>query len=308
MLVLAGALLASPALAQEDDDLAPLTRKKPEAKPKPKPKPSKPPVKPSKPTTASDDDLAPLTPIRGELVIKLAATVTSHRAKVTIDDRDLGALPLGPQSLNTGEHTVTVRAPGFAHWTKKVTVTPNKSTELNVTLEGTAALVSVSSDVQGAEVVINGKGMGMAPIEDLEIAPGNATILVRKDGFRESVQTLKLVAGKEYPLSVKLSSPGATSALVADSDRPEVSGNLFPAANTETPISIETTVESTPVYKRWYFWAGGAAVVAAVAAGVFVGVSYSRAKPSEESVVCGAKGCSGCIGLGTCSGTGIVAW
>lgn len=297
VMALAGALMAAPAWGQEDDDLAPLTpKKKPDgAKPKPKPRPARPPVvvKP-RPAPTPDEDLAPLTPLMGDLVLKLAATSTTRRAKVTIDDKDVGTLPVPPQTLSPGEHTVVVRAPGFAWWTRKVTLVGNKPSEVTVTLEATAALVSVTSDSSGAEVLINGKGVGTAPVEEMEVAPGSTTIVVRKDGFAESTQTVKLVAGREYPISVKLGTVPVTPAIVAGSDRPE-NTNLTPA-NPDASLGLEASVEPTPAYKRWYVWAGAAAVVAAVAVGVGVGVNNSKPKRLTEAEICGPKGCDACIG------------
>ena len=171
-IALAGALFSAPAWAQDDDDLAPLTpRKKVDGKPKPKPKvaprpmvkPKPAPVTTTPPITPADDDLAPLAPVKADLVIKLAASSLARHAKVTIDDREVGTLPLPPQSINTGEHTVVVRAPGFAPFTRKVTIVGTRANELSVALEATAALLSVTADVPGSEVLINGRSVGTAP-------------------------------------------------------------------------------------------------------------------------------------------------
>jgi hypothetical protein len=246
------------------------------------------------PTPTPDEDLAPLPPLMSELVLKLAATSATRRAKVTIDDKDVGTLPLSPQMLSPGEHTVTVRAPGFAWWTRKVTLVGNKPSDVTVTLEATAALVSVTADSSGAEVLINGKGVGTAPVDEMEVAPGTTTIVVRKEGFTESTQTVKLIAGREYPISVKLGVAPVATAIVAGSDRPE-NTNLTPA-NPDASLGLEASVEPTPVYKRWYVWAGAAAVVAAVAVGVGVGVSSSKPKRLTEAEICGPGGCDACIG------------
>jgi hypothetical protein len=300
VLALAGALCAVPAWGQDDDDLAPLTptkkKNEPKAKPKPKPPPAKPAPKP-KPapvTNNTDDELAPLAPMKGELQLKLAASAATRRAKVTIDDKDAGTLPLAAQSLAAGDHVVSVRAPGFSIWKKTLTVTANKTTEITVPLEATAALVSVTADSSGAEVLINGKGVGTAPVEELEVPPGSTTIVVRKEGYKDASTTVKLVAGREYPISIKLGAPAAATNLVAQTDRPE-NTNLTPA-NTETPGGLEGTYEPTPVYKRWYVWVGAAAVVAAVAVGVAVGVNSSKPHVLSDKEICGGA-CDACIGF-----------
>lgn len=296
VIALGGALFAGPAFAQDDDDLMPLSPTKKKADPKPKPKPkAKPKAPPKQPVTSSDDELTPLTPSKGDLVLKVAGAAPK-RAKVTIDDRDVGTLPISSQSLSVGEHTVAIRTPGHATWTKKITIIANKPTEVPVILEANAALVSVSSDTPGAQVVINGKLVGTAPLEETEIPPGAATISVRKEGYKESTQTLKLIAGKEYPLSVKLGAPiTTTTTIIANTDRPE-NPNLVPPPNED--LGLATRVEeSEPIYTKWYFWAGAAAVVAVVAVGSAVAVSGSQQRPLGESAICGPAGCDSCIGF-----------
>jgi hypothetical protein len=299
VMALSGALLAGQAFAQDDDDelmdLGPSKKKDPKAKPKPKPKPA---VKPApKPSAASDDELAPLTPAKGELVLKLAAGTTLKKAKVTIDDKDVGTFPVPSQSVSTGEHVIVIRAQGHATWTKKVNVGAGKPTEVIANPEANAAIVSITTDTNGAQVSINGKVLGTAPIEELEVAPGAATITVHKDGYKDLTQTLKLVAGKEYPISVKLGAPiPATEAVAAapTTDRPE-NTNLVPAASED--VGVSTRVEpSSPIYTRWYFWAGAVAVVAAVAVGSAVGVSAGTPKRLGEKDICGPTGCDACIG------------
>ena len=300
VIALGGALLAGPVFAQDDDELMQLGPKKkvdPKAKPKTKIKPRPPVTRP--PVTSNDDELTPLTPSKGDLVLKFAPGAAPRRAKVTIDDREIGTLPIGTQSLSAGEHTVAIRAPGHVTWTKKVTVLANKPTEVPVTLEANAALVSVAADTNGAQVLINGKLMGTAPLEDLELPPGATTITVRREGYKDSTQTLKLVAGKEYPISVKLGLPvTAPTEPIATTDRPE-NRDLLPPPN-ET-VGLGTTLEeSPPIYTRWYFWAGAVAVVAAVAVGTAVGVSSSQPRPLGERKICGDSGCDSCIGF-TCT-------
>ena len=286
-------LVASPVLAQDDDMLTPLGPSKKKAKPKPKPKPRPAVIKPATPV-AVDDELAPLTPARGELVLKLAAGLTTRRARVTIDDKEVGVLPIAAQTLSAGEHMVAVRAPGHATWTKKVTIAAAKPTDVTVGLEPNAAIVSVSTDTIGAQVLINGKLVGSAPIDELEVPPGNTTIAVRKEGYRDATQTVKLVAGKEYPISVKLGAPTATSVIVATpTDRPE-NPNLIPPPTDSIPAEVAYE-ESPPVYKRWYVWAGVAAVVAAVAIGTAVGVSLSQPRRLPEDEICASRTADGSI-------------
>lgn len=292
-LVLALVAFSLPAFAQSDDDLlAPLpgaAAKKKVAKPKPKPKVA-PSTKPGKPGAKDPiaDELVPLAPSKGELLVKLA--VPNRRAKLTIDDLDEQGAPWAPRSLPVGEHQVTVKALGFAPWSKKVTVTANKTTEVAASLEPVAAVLLVSSDVPGAEVWLNGKSQGSAPVE-VEAPVGTAEVAVRKEGYREAAQTLKVVAGKEYPLAVRLQ-PAAVAVASptppVESDRP-LETSLTPVASTDVTPGVTDTVEtSPPIYQRWWFWTGVAVVAAGIATASYFGVK--GAQPSQGAQACASVG------------------
>jgi hypothetical protein len=284
------ALLSLGAAAQEDDDLAPLAplpRLKPKPKPKPKPRPA-----------PEDDDLAPIAPIAraGELAVRLAEDMS--RAVLSVDGKDVGLLPLEAQSLPAGEHTVTVRRPGFAPFSKKVTVSGGKRAELEVRLTPMAAVLSVKSDLDDAQVLVDGRVIGTAPVVDHELPPGPVTISVLKEGYREEKQRLTLVAGRDYPIEVKFqAAPVATRV-----DRP-VEQPLAPRAPAAAPpVELRGAPSEAPLYQRWYFWAGVGAAVVAVAAGTAAAVSAATAPPAKlsEQQICGGK-CDGCIGFACAS-------
>lgn len=285
----------------DDDDLAPLTpvkkapAKAPPAKkaPAPAPVPAKrpPPAKQGKAPAGGDDDLAPLTPIanKGDLNVRISTPVQG--AVLSVDGKELGVLPLGPQSLPTGEHLVTVKRVGFAAFVKKVNISAGKTLELEARLAPVAAIISVSSDVTNAQVFLNGRLIGTAPISDFEVPPGPVELSVLKEGFREDKQKLTLVAGKDYPVVVKFSpvKPPVVS------DRPLETSLVPPSSNTAGGLGVAQVAPAAPIYQKWYFWVAVAAGVAAVAAGTAIGVSAAQPPghytPEE---ICG-KPCGGHI-------------
>lgn len=295
--LLLAALVSFSSFAQDDDELAPLAplpkkpAPKPKAKPKPKPAP-KPAVKPK--AEKPDDDLAPIAPIAktGDLVVKVAGGVT--RAVLSIDGKEVGQLPLAPQTVSAGDHTVTVKRAGYAQFVKKVAVPGGKQTEVEAKLAAVSAVISVKSDVDDAQVLINGRLIGTAPVVDYEFPPGPVTISVIKEGFKEDKQKLTLVAGRDYPIKVKFK-----PAQVAAADRP-VEATLTPLVETTPtpPIEVRKGPQETPIYQRWYFWAGVGAVVVAAAAGTAIAVGASNAQPARltDEQICGTK-CDGCIGF-----------
>lgn len=282
------------ALAQDDDDdlapLAPIGKPK-AAKPKPaKPKPAKP--KPAKPAPAApDDDLAPLAPLaaKGDLTVKVAAGLTG--SLLSIDGKEVGALPLPAQSVASGEHTVTVKKAGYAAFVKKVLVAGGKNTEVEAKLTAVAAVLSVTSDVPGAQVLLNGRPIGTVPLKDVEVPAGPAEVAVIKEGFREEAQKINFQLGREYPVVVKFSAPAAT-------DRP-LATNLTPTATAgDVPLTGVSVAPSEPITSKWYFWAGLAAGAVAIGAGVATGVAVSQESGRlTPAGICGGGGCDGCIGI-----------
>lgn len=305
-LLLAVFTLSTSSFAQDDDDLAPLAPKKPKpaAKPKVAPKPKPPPVTTKPKPPDDDDDLAPLAASKGDVVVKLAQGLSN--AILSIDGKDVGPLPVGPQTLPTGEHQVKVRRLGYADFVKKVTVAGGKSVEVDAKLQAINAIVSVTSDVPDAQVFVNNRLVGTAPLSDLELPAGQTEIAVRKDGFKDDKQRINLIAGKDYPIVVKFN-PGTTSTVVAATDRP-VDTKLTPDDTTNvTGPGVSTTVDETPIYGRWYFWAGVAAV--AVGAAVVTGVVVNNNQPPQridEKTVCAVNGgrCDICVGF-QCTAAGL---
>lgn len=266
-LIVALSVLAFPAWAQ-DDDLPAL----PSAKPKPKQNKPKPKPKP-KPAPVADDELPALPPQKGELIVKLATPMKG--AKLTIDDKEIGTLPQPSQTVTAGEHTVTVRRLGYAPFSKKVTVAANKANEVAVSLEASAAVLTVSSDVAGAQVFINGRLAGTAPLIELEVPPGNVDIAVKRDGYHDGTQTLNAKAGRDYPIEVKLGAP-ISETVVATKDDTPVARDLSPSPGTDvgTPITgTETTIDNSPVYQKWWFWAAAVAVVGGIVTASVLGAN-----------------------------------
>ncbi len=301
--------LGQSAWAQDDDDdLAPLvpTKGKPAAKPKPKPKPKPAPAKPPPGKTTrpggDDEDLAPLVATRTEVWVRPPAGMTG--AVLFIDGKEVGPLPLPAQAVAPGEHQLMVKRKAYAVFVKKVTVAVGKTLEVQAAMQPVTALLTVRSDVPDAEVFVNGRLIGTVPIVDHEVPTSTIELEVRKDGFKEEKQRLAVVAGREYPVTVKMKG-GSTTTLVAATDTP-VDTTLVPSAtSTDTDATtVTTSAGATPIYGRWYFWAGVAAVVAA---GVGIGVAAGSGPPPplREPEVCLDGRCDKCINF-TCAATGVV--
>jgi hypothetical protein len=287
--------LTSFAATAQDDLLAPLDANKPKPKPKPKAKPVPHVKRPAKP---SDDEMVgPLVKKKAQIAIKV--TPSSKDAVLFVDGNSEGLVPDHPLELTPGEHTLTVKRPGYADFTKRLTVGEGQVLELGAALEATSGVLTVSSEPDGAEVLVDGRPMGSAPLRDMLLSSGGHDVLVRNAGYEDDLSHLIVKPGKQYNVAAHLkAAPPAVRTLIATSDRPEVT-HLTPSDTAVKPVSTGVTAtadDDGPLYKRWYFWAGAAAVVAAaVVAGIVVANNGNASSPTGFAV-CGPAGCNSCLG------------
>jgi hypothetical protein len=112
--------------------------------------------------------------------------------------------------------------------------------ELDLRLDELPATVRIRSTPEGAVVRVDGREVGVAPVE-LERRAGQYELEVVLDGYETYTATLDL-------------GPGQRSDLTA-----------------------ELVEHSTPIYERWWFWTGAAAIVAGAAV-----VTWAATRPEPE--------------------------
>lgn len=288
----------SPALAQ-DDLLAPLTPSTKKAKPAKKKKPARASrVVKKKKAAAEEEFLAPLVE-KTELEVKVAGGL---RAKVFIDGREVGAVPGEAFEVEPGEHTVTVKRPGFADAIREVTVAEGERTELSVNLEAVSGVLTVLASVPAAKVFLDGSFEGSVPLRDLLVVPGSHEVKVSADGYVSEVTRLSVKAGKDYTVNAELKK-GEDRGAVAAADRPARTDLTLDDDEGDEEIGpVSLVAESTPEvsappawYQRWYVWAGAGAVVAgAVATGMVVANSGPDLSRNGGAAVCNGP-CAGVL-------------
>ncbi|MBM4782356.1 MAG: PEGA domain-containing protein [Archangiaceae bacterium] len=217
------------------------------------------------------------------VVVTLTAPVAG--AQLIIDGEPPIPLPMEEKTLKPGEHSLKVERPGYRTLTETVTIVAAKKNEFSFTLVATGAVVAVESPTEGATASIDG-----APAESLPLSKvldaGRHEVTVSADGFKAKQQTVEVVAGVDQSISI---------ALVPGTDAP-VAVDLTPDGDSDLDLELagKRSAKVTPLYARWYVWAGVAAVVVA---GVVTGVAVSQApKPTPDpTVVCGGP-CDATIG------------
>ncbi|MCP3104875.1 PEGA domain-containing protein [Myxococcus sp. K15C18031901] len=326
------AVLAMPssAFAQDDDLLAPLTPQpskstsKPKTKVVKKKKPEKVTKKPArtkapaattakgsktkKPAATADDDLlAPLAPMKTELVVAISGNVRG--AKLTLDGREVGTLSAAPMSLEVspGDHALVVRKPGYADYTRRIDAKPGVSTDVRVALEPTMGIAQAVADIPGTTLVVDGVEVGPVPQRDILLKPGRHEIEFRAPGFKPDVHTINVLAGTGYELAGRMR-PLVDSAIAGrDGDAPtrtsldptrsavdDDSTDPLAFPDPEDPSVSEDT--SKPWYSRWYVWAGVGAVVAAGTVGAVMATQEPGIKATNPDAVCNPGSCDSVVG------------
>jgi hypothetical protein len=137
----------------------------------------------------------------------LTVTATAPKAIVWIDGREMGPAPWsGP--LAVGEHTVVVKAPGHHDATRPVVVMPDEQRAINVemAIKGTPGKLGIETNVQGAQIFIDGADRGQTPLTGIMLPVGIYKVSVVKKGHAEWEGDVTIKEGIPTSLTVELQS------------------------------------------------------------------------------------------------------
>jgi hypothetical protein len=107
-------------------------------------------------------------------------------AQVYINGNPVGQAPYG-QNVVGGTYEIRVTAPGYSDFQQRMNV--RSPTQVNAMLQGFSSQLSVSSNVDGAEVVINGNSAGRVPFV-AQLPMGSYMVLVRAPGYLDFQQSV----------------------------------------------------------------------------------------------------------------------
>lgn len=194
------------------------------------------------------------TPKYGELRVDSSPAVS-----VFLDNKNIGRSPY-KEKQGVGEYTMKLVSdanPDIAGWEGKITVGPSLLTYVNATLsesELSSAIdilwlekisskkseLSVTTNPDGATVLVDDVARGTTPLTLTDIAPGDHTITVTSVGFLTRSLKVKTTPGYKLLASFKLAlSPGGAEPEASPSSELDV---------TPTPTA-KTTITPTPTKK-----------------------------------------------------------
>jgi hypothetical protein len=225
---------------------------------------------------------------RGTIVIK---TLTPG-AKVFLDGKPAGTAPTTLKNVQAGEHKVKLKRIGYLMSEETVLVQAGKTNELQIDLLPYAGILTVKTQPKGAQVFVDGKGVGVVPYEG-EISIGRRAVEVKKDGFQTYREVFQVGAGETYKIDIALkkgeSEATADVPLVAvipkkakkkgdDDGAIDIPLEAPPSLNPRfNPLQVSAGAEVGPSdiwYKKWWVWTiAGAVVATSVGVGLGVGLS-----------------------------------
>jgi hypothetical protein len=205
---------------------------------------------------------------RGRLVVLSA----QQGAEVFIDEQSVGTLPIEPQSLAPGDHTLRVTRPGYTDFTDVVRITAGGEATVEVELIAVAAVLHVESTPPGAQIFVDGRFVGTTP-GDVELADGTRSVRVRLSGYHEVLRQVTATPGERTELVLPL------EVLPPDED----------------PNAVRADPDDW--YEKPWTWVGIGGGAVAVAVGIALIVVFTAEQPSQLSEYCGQPG--GCVRLPT---------
>jgi hypothetical protein len=147
----------------------------------------------------------------------------------------LGKTPINNKSLSPGTFTLMVSKNGYDTFKKDISI-GNGILPLSVTLKRKMAYLNVSANVNGANVSIDGKSVGVTPLEHIETTYGRHTILVTMNNYQSVTQKIDITTN-QFNATVNL---------------PPASGYLTINANVEGAkvyIAPDIYIGTTPLTK-----------------------------------------------------------
>jgi TonB family protein len=160
--------------------------------------------------------------------IELRIETEPEGASIWVDGLDVGKSPLALPSVAPGPHLVRVAAEGYAPAELRLqTVAGMPTPPLRFVLAPTAALLAVRTNPPGATARLDGRKIGVTPLEAGFIKPGSHDLRIELKGYITQARQIVAEAGRPVLIELRLQEvPPPESAEEESSAKPAASAPL----------------------------------------------------------------------------------
>ncbi len=138
------------------------------------------------------------------LIVTLIVTSVPS-GTVSVDGVDVGQTPLRALQVTAGRHVLAVRGPAGDSMNREIQVAGGITQEEHFVLsDAPTALLRIRTSVPGAEIFVDGRSIGRAPVEPHTVAPGPHVVRVQRSGYESVEERVELEPNIERELMVTL--------------------------------------------------------------------------------------------------------
>ncbi|MFC2170738.1 PEGA domain-containing protein, partial [Calditrichota bacterium] len=124
-------------------------------------------------------------------------------AIVTIDDKEIGPTPQIIDDITAGPHKVKLSLPGYIDHEESINLNIGEEQRLDVRLFK-ESLLKIDTSPVGADIVLNGRYFGKAPIVLSSVKPGKNTITARIDGYFTWEKDIEFQEGENQTIEIEM--------------------------------------------------------------------------------------------------------
>jgi len=167
-------------------------------------------------------------PVEEKILSTVSISSQPDEAWILLDADSLGKTPIIRQNLLTGQYTLRIGKKNFNTIDTTISVTEGVDLDMEFRLQQkmeksrpvitkqsapeqpvaaavTPASVSIQSIPLDSEVWLNGQFKGKTPLRIAKIKPGSYVVVIRREGYDQYRQSVKLVAGNPLRINASLS-------------------------------------------------------------------------------------------------------
>ncbi|MFC1504335.1 PEGA domain-containing protein, partial [Spirochaetota bacterium] len=126
-------------------------------------------------------------------------------AVIFIDNISYGSTPKEIKKIAAGLHTLRLVKEGFSTVEKEIEVTPAEADKKYFfSLTGTDGYISIKTFPDSADCYINGTSAGKSPLVNYKIKPGVHNLSIKKAGYDDYTQVIKINPGEAFSREIVL--------------------------------------------------------------------------------------------------------